>query len=216
VEEKPNTRAGLRERKKRETRARMIDAAIDLVEKQGYAQTTVDQIAEAVDVSPRTVAHYFPSKDQLLLSVVDAYADAVIDQLTAVPADVGPLEALYSANLAVLTNAASQDASAEGLRITSLLRTLHVSPALMPQARAAHSPRLYAELAERMHTQPDDRRVKLVLAVWSALQTVAWSGVNDLWAAEPEQSLPALVRLLCDRLRHGFDEFTGLVAESPV
>ncbi len=66
----PNIETGLRERKKRETRARMIDAAIDLVEKQGYANTTVDQIAEAVDVSPRTVAHYFPSKDQLLLSVV--------------------------------------------------------------------------------------------------------------------------------------------------
>jgi AcrR family transcriptional regulator len=216
VGQEPNTRAGLRERKKRETRARMIDAAIDLVEKQGYAQTTVDQIAEAVDVSPRTVAHYFPSKDQLLLSVIDSYFSAIIDQLAAIPADVEPLQALYSANMAVLTVAATQDASAQELRITSLLRTLHVSPTLQPLARAARSPQLCAVLAERMDTVPDDRRVELALALWSSVVSVAWAGINDLWAAQPEPTFQTLLALLRDRLRQGFDEFAGLVRESSV
>jgi AcrR family transcriptional regulator len=213
---KPDDRSGLRERKKSETRARLIDAAIDLVEKQGYAQTTVDQIAQAVDVSPRTVAHYFPSKDQLLLSVVDVYADAVSDQLIAASADLSPLEALYSANVAVLDNARQQATSAGELRITSLLRTLHVSPTLVPMARAIRSPRMCAELAERMGTHPDDRQVELVLAVWSAVISVAWSGLNDRWAAEPDPTFQTLLQLLRDGLRRGFDEFAGLVGELAV
>ncbi|MFC5946574.1 TetR/AcrR family transcriptional regulator, partial [Micromonospora harpali] len=45
---------GLRERKKQKTRLALIDAALDLFLRQGYEATTVDQIAAAVEISPRT------------------------------------------------------------------------------------------------------------------------------------------------------------------
>jgi len=208
-------RPGLRERKKRETRARLINAAVGLVEKQGYAQTTVEQIADAVDVSPRTVAHYFASKDQLLLSVVDTYADAVVDQLTAIPAGVGPLEALHSANVAVLEKARDHSRPGPAESIASLLRTLHVSPALQPLAHGLRSPRLCAELAHRMNTTPEDRRVELVVALWGAIATTSWSGVNKRWNEQAEPTSDALLTLLRDRLDAGFDELCAIVGELP-
>lgn len=57
---------GLRERKKRERRAAIARAALDLFDRQGFRATTVAQVAEAADVSPRTVFAYFPTKEDLL------------------------------------------------------------------------------------------------------------------------------------------------------
>lgn len=57
---------GLRERKKRQTREAIAAAALDLFERQGYAATTIAQIAAAADVSPRTVFGYFASKEELI------------------------------------------------------------------------------------------------------------------------------------------------------
>ncbi|HMO00956.1 MAG TPA: TetR/AcrR family transcriptional regulator [Miltoncostaeaceae bacterium] len=57
---------GLRERKKRQTREAIAAAALDLFARQGYAATTIAQIAAAADVSPRTVFGYFASKEELI------------------------------------------------------------------------------------------------------------------------------------------------------
>ena len=57
---------GLRERKKERTRTAISDAARDLFESQGFAATTIPQIAERAQVSPRTVSYYFPAKEELV------------------------------------------------------------------------------------------------------------------------------------------------------
>ena len=62
---------GLRERKKRRTRATLIDAAAGLFLAQGYDNTTVDQIATAADVSPRTFSRYFPTKVSVVAAITD-------------------------------------------------------------------------------------------------------------------------------------------------
>jgi AcrR family transcriptional regulator len=60
--------AGRRERKKRDTRTRIQDAALELFAAQGFRETTVAAIAEHADVATRTVALHFPAKEDLLFA----------------------------------------------------------------------------------------------------------------------------------------------------
>jgi AcrR family transcriptional regulator len=63
--------AGLRERKRERTRQAIASAALDLFARQGFHDTTIPQIAEAADVSPRTVSGYFPAKEDLAFPYAD-------------------------------------------------------------------------------------------------------------------------------------------------
>lgn len=57
---------GLRERKKQQTRERIARTALELFTRDGFHETTIPAIAEAADVSPRTVSSYFPAKEDLV------------------------------------------------------------------------------------------------------------------------------------------------------
>lgn len=54
-----------RERKKRETRLALLEAALILLREKGYDQTTVEEITEQADVAKATFFNYFPSKQAL-------------------------------------------------------------------------------------------------------------------------------------------------------
>jgi len=60
---------GLRERKKQLRRQAIHEAALHLIEQQGLDGTTVEQVCEAVGVSPRTFFNYFPSKAAAALNL---------------------------------------------------------------------------------------------------------------------------------------------------
>ena len=91
---KPEDRlpVGLRERKKVKTRAAIQHEALRLFRLQGYEETTVEQIAEAAEVSPSTFFRYFPSKEDLVLT--DDYDPLILETCRAQPAELGPVEAV--------------------------------------------------------------------------------------------------------------------------
>jgi AcrR family transcriptional regulator len=88
------SRPGLRERKKARTRAAIQREALRLFEQQGYAETTVDEIAAAAEVSQSTFFRYFPTKEELV--AYDALDQVLVDAFRAQPPELGPLDALIA------------------------------------------------------------------------------------------------------------------------
>ncbi|HUJ07531.1 MAG TPA: TetR family transcriptional regulator [Streptosporangiaceae bacterium] len=88
-------RPGLRERKKARTRAAIREHALRLFREQGYDATTVDQIAEAADVSPSTFFRYFPTKEDVVLQ--DELDVLAIGQFEHLPAELSPVAAFRAA-----------------------------------------------------------------------------------------------------------------------
>ncbi len=91
---------GRRDRKKLETREALERAALSLVAERGLAGVTVEDIAEAVDVSSRTFFNYFPSKEDALIGRDPAAEVALRERLAATPPGVPVLQALRTVLLA--------------------------------------------------------------------------------------------------------------------
>ncbi|WP_439657701.1 TetR family transcriptional regulator [Lentzea sp. HUAS TT2] len=154
---------GLRERKKQRTREALIDAAHALFCAHGFEATTIDQIAEAVEVSSRTFFRYFTSKEDVALSLADDQITAVLEAFAAQPADMPVLTALRTAAVDVVR---AYEAEA---RYHSLQSLISVSPALTA-ARVERGTARFSDVARligaRMGVDPDvDPRPGLVASV---------------------------------------------------
>ncbi|MGW0799932.1 TetR/AcrR family transcriptional regulator [Streptomyces sp. NPDC002692] len=90
VDEKP----GLRERKKQRTHAAISDAAIALFLEHGFQQVSVAQVAEAAEVSKRTVFAYFPAKEDLVVHRLADHETEIARVVRARPSGTDPLSAL--------------------------------------------------------------------------------------------------------------------------
>ena len=85
---------GRRERRVAATRQAITAAARDLFDAQGYAETTLDQIAERADVAPRTLFRYFESKEALLFAGYGEFRRSLVQALAARPADESPVRSV--------------------------------------------------------------------------------------------------------------------------
>ena len=168
-------KAGLRERKKQRTREALINAAHSLFCANGYEATTIDEIAEAVEVSSRTFFRYFSSKEDVALSLADEQITAVLEAFAGQPADMPVLTAMRSAAVEVMRAGEAE------ARFHSLQNMISVSPALTA-ARIERGTARFDEMARlvgaRMGVDPaTDPRPHLVTSVaLSAVQTAvaAW------------------------------------------
>ncbi|WLW55417.1 TetR family transcriptional regulator [Streptomyces sp. YU58] len=89
----------LRERKRQRTRDALVRAALELFTTRGYEGTTVDDIAEAVDVSQRTFFRYFAGKEQAALAVHEMTVEHFLGAVRDRPPHEAPMEALRQAVL---------------------------------------------------------------------------------------------------------------------
>jgi AcrR family transcriptional regulator len=116
--------AGLRERKKEQTRRALEDAALDLFERQGFDRTTVEEIAAACDVSPRTFFRYFATKDQVLFGDDVEFTEMLAD-LEHRPADEAPLRSVRA-----FVDAKIESFADERERLVRRARVLAATPSL--------------------------------------------------------------------------------------
>jgi AcrR family transcriptional regulator len=88
---------GLRERKKAETREALASAALRLADELGPDRVTIDDIASAAGVSPRTFFNYFASKEDAIVGSTESSTARIVQELAARPADEAPIDALRAA-----------------------------------------------------------------------------------------------------------------------
>lgn len=105
---------GLRERKKRKTRETLRAEAMRLFVEQGYAETSIEQIAEAADVSPSTFFRYFPSKERVVLA--DDIDPMILVAVARQPSDLAPLAVLRNAIVETMTALSVEDRERESAR----------------------------------------------------------------------------------------------------
>ncbi len=200
----PTAAGGLRERKKLRTRAALVDAALDLFERQGFEATTVDQIAAAVDVSPRTFFRYFATKEDVILAYKQEQAEQIMTALRARPANEPIMTALRACADTVVAAYDDDRDDLDRLRRGALL--VRRTPALLARAleREAMLERMItAEIARRLRADPEtDLRPRLAVAV--AIATMR--AVGDCWTDDCVTGMPPR------QLRAMFDEAFALLA----
>jgi AcrR family transcriptional regulator len=179
--------AGLRTRKKAETRHAIAAAALALATEHGPGDVTVEDIAAAANVSPRTVFNYFPTKEAAILGTDPERRAELLERLESRPADEAPLTALHEAFTEQFTLE-----SALTSRTRALLAREH--PALHRAylaSFAAFEDDLTAAMARRTGLDPHkDAYPRLVVAVaLTAMRTAATHAIDLGRTAD----MPALI-----------------------
>jgi len=98
---------GLRERKKAKTRAAIQAEAMRLFREHGYQGTTVEQIAEAAEVSPSTFFRYFPTKEDVVLW--DDFDPIIVEAFRERPPSEPPITAMREAFAAAFERISPED-----------------------------------------------------------------------------------------------------------
>jgi len=148
--------AGLRARKKHQTRELIADAARRLFAERGFDAVTVAQVARAANVSEVTVFNYFPTKEELFYGGMQFFEEKLLDAVRTRPSGESVLEAFRRPVFEGLTRLATSE-SADAIMAAGNL--IAASPTLEAHEReiVARYTRLLAEqLAEEAGVKPDD------------------------------------------------------------
>lgn len=196
--------AGLRERKKQRTRDALLRVALELFTTQGYERTTVDEIADAVEVSQRTFFRYFASKEEVAFAVQEMVESHFVAELLVRPPEERPFAAMRNAVLCAWNTI--------GEAIEAVVPVeLHMRAYLMiestPALLAAHL-RRSTELEERTARIVADREgVDLDADPRPRIAVAAFTGVmrvtGRLWGQGEDasmESIRSLTELYLDHL----------------
>jgi AcrR family transcriptional regulator len=176
--------ASLRERKKLATRRALRRVALDLISERGFSHVTVEDIAEAADVSPRTFFNYFPSKEAALFGRDPERAQRLRARLVDHSGGESALEALRVV-LVDDARAAAEELTELGGDPAAWLRRMkgaHVDPHLRAASAAQMTTveRIVAEaLAERLRPDPQRDPYPALLA---AAASAVMRATTTFWA----------------------------------
>jgi AcrR family transcriptional regulator len=182
-----------RERKKQETRQRIVLAAVRLFEEQGYEQTTVTQIAAAADVDPKTFFNYFGSKDEVLFTDFGSDFDVLFEAIADRRPNESPGEVLRRAVQAFAALRRTRVPARAAEELSAVARLTMSTPAL--QAKGLY---LQQEIQQRIADElgkvfPDEldpiEAAAMTGAVMGAIQQASLTSVRlgrsqaELWEA---------------------------------
>ncbi|WP_436776095.1 TetR family transcriptional regulator [Yinghuangia sp. YIM S09857] len=195
---RPEPPLGLRERKKRRTREAIRREAYRLFREQGYDATTIDQIADAAEVSASTFFRYFPTKEDVVLT--DEYDPMIVQALRDVPPGTPVVETVRQAVVGPLRG--MMDAGRAEMKLR--MRLTVAEPAV--QARSYHQQRetmrMMAEVfAERSGRDPGDPEPRYAAAaVVGVLNESMLLWAESGFTREPIDVVDEALRFLGDGL----------------
>jgi len=178
--------AGLRERKKRETAARIASVAAGLFADRGFEAVAVVDVARVADVSEQTVYNHFPTKEDLVFDRSAEIEDALTDAVANRAAATTPVDAVgaFAHSLIDAASAVALEKSRGGMP-----RLAAASPTL-GRAALERTRRQAARLADVLAGEGEDPAAALALA-W-ALVGILQLLIEDLGSAQQAGEDPAL------------------------
>lgn len=148
-----------------------------LFRQHGYQSTTVNQIAEAAQVSESTLFRYFPTKEDLVLW--DDLNPLIRQALRAQPTTLGPTQALCAAVRQVFSRLPNSDRTQLRERVQLILTIPPIRASILDQVQEAMRT-LAEDVAERTGQQPSDTEVRTVVgAVLGAALSTLFAAADD-------------------------------------
>ena len=189
---------GLRERKKAKTRAAVQEHALRLFRGQGYAATTVEQIAAAAEISPSTFFRYFPTKEDVVM--YDAFDPLVIERFRAQPPELGPVEALRAAMRETVAGLPAHAVAAQAER-DELVTSVPELRARMMDELGRSVQLLAALVAERSGRAPGDLAAMALAGAVIGVAIATWFGDGSRAPADRFARFDQGLALLADGFR---------------
>ncbi|MFD1212832.1 TetR family transcriptional regulator [Arthrobacter sp. GCM10027362] len=183
---------GLRERRRRQTMAEIQEAALRLFEERGLEAATVEDIAEAAGVSPRTFFRYFAAKEDAALPAHREFEDAVETGLQQADPDADPCEELAKVYVRVLQGFADNGSPAAQrmLRVGRLLRREPLLRSALVRHSAARNSRLLQALEARFGgSEASDLQLRVAVELCTSLVRAAF----ETWAERLEAGREAIL-----------------------
>ena len=209
----PDADCGLREQRRRETRRAITDAALDLFERQGVPATSVEAIAEAAGIAPRTFYRHAGTKENALF--VDDYSmERLVANVRAV--DQGAQTVVRAIEGAYLAQIDAFDAQppASHARVLRARRLVLADPDLLAHALAREDEQLQELTTLVLHASDDfdELRARTVVTATGTAVRLAY----DEWARRAERGETVTVRSLYEQVRSGLvDHFSGGARRTP-
>ena len=193
----------LQVRKQQLVRNAIYDAAIDLFAKEGFDETTVEEVAQAAGVSRRSFFRYFASKDDLLAQNVVHFGSILSATITACPPALTPLETVRETVLAVVRQTAAHPRTRQIIEISQRSAS----------ARQAHHSRMMevedtvaAAFAARLKSaSKDDLKPRLLASLTLSIMNVAIFS----WFRDEYQDLSTAARQVFTNLTRIFFDQAG-------
>jgi len=211
----PPAPASLRERKKQATRRSLRRIALHLIAERGFAHVTVEDIAAAADVSPRTFFNYFPSKEAAVFGADPERTAELLRRIVEEAPGETALEALRQIIVDEARHVSAEIADMEGeiADWKSQMRASQADPQLRA-ARAAHMAAVESDIATAVakrlgtDTETDPYPIMLASAAMAVMRSAFMFWPRSGGAVPLEQFADAA----CQALANGLPEDGSLRA----